>query len=167
MMKHVRVCREAYGQVHDFPNPHIRVYVYFTGTHNGIWAGPSFPLHLVVPNWDNVVTPKCARWTSFPHGYIDGLVQDCSNSSALAMELLQSCIRPSIYSFTGGQCKHCSGWLMRFIFARYILSGRTAGFIDGIIFRGVLKYNTIPLSKLKNLGVRWSNKDRLQISAPL
>ena len=27
--------------------------------------------------------------------YIDGLVQDCSNSSALAMELLQSCIEPS------------------------------------------------------------------------
>ena len=31
------------------------------------------------------------------HGaYIDGLVQDCSNSSALAMELLQSCTKPSI-----------------------------------------------------------------------
>ena len=29
--------------------------------------------------------------------YIDGLVQDCGNSSALAMELLQSCIKPSIY----------------------------------------------------------------------
>ena len=28
--------------------------------------------------------------------YIDGLVQDCSNSSALAMELLQSCTKPSI-----------------------------------------------------------------------
>ena len=28
--------------------------------------------------------------------YIDGLVQDCSNSSVLAMELLQSCIKPSI-----------------------------------------------------------------------
>ena len=27
---------------------------------------------------------------------IDGLVQDCSNSSALAMELLQSCTEPSI-----------------------------------------------------------------------
>ena len=27
---------------------------------------------------------------------IDGLVQDCSNSSALAMELLQSCTKPSI-----------------------------------------------------------------------
>ena len=32
-------------------------------------------------------------------GYIDGLVQDCSNSSALAMELLQSCTKPSIYAF--------------------------------------------------------------------
>ena len=29
----------------------------------------------------------------------DGQVQDCSNSSALAMELLQSCTKPSIYSF--------------------------------------------------------------------
>ena len=31
-----------------------------------------------------------------PH--IDGLAQDCSNSSALAMELLQSCAKPSIYA---------------------------------------------------------------------
>ena len=30
--------------------------------------------------------------------YIHGLVQDCSNSSALAMELLQSCAKPSISS---------------------------------------------------------------------
>ena len=29
--------------------------------------------------------------------YLNGLVQDCSNSSALAMELLQSCIKTSIY----------------------------------------------------------------------
>ena len=28
---------------------------------------------------------------------IDGLVQDCSNSSVLAMELLQSCNKPSNY----------------------------------------------------------------------
>ena len=28
---------------------------------------------------------------------IDGLVQDCSNSSALAVELLQSCTEPSIW----------------------------------------------------------------------
>ena len=29
--------------------------------------------------------------------YIDGLVQDCSNSSALAMELLPSCTKPSTH----------------------------------------------------------------------
>ena len=29
--------------------------------------------------------------------YFDGLVQDCSNSSALATELLQFCIKPPIY----------------------------------------------------------------------
>ena len=28
-------------------------------------------------------------------GQKDGLLQDCSNSSALAMELLQSCTKPS------------------------------------------------------------------------
>ena len=27
--------------------------------------------------------------------HVDGLVQDCSNSSALALELLQSCTKPS------------------------------------------------------------------------
>ena len=32
--------------------------------------------------------------------YIHGLVQDCSNSSALAMELLQSCTKPLIWVFT-------------------------------------------------------------------
>ena len=29
------------------------------------------------------------------HSYVDGLVQDCSISSALAMEILQSCTKPS------------------------------------------------------------------------
>ena len=29
--------------------------------------------------------------------YIDGLAHDCSNSIALAMELLQYCAKPSIY----------------------------------------------------------------------
>ena len=31
--------------------------------------------------------------------YIDGLVQDCSNSSALAMKLLHSCTKPTISFF--------------------------------------------------------------------
>ena len=34
--------------------------------------------------------------------YIDGLVQDCSNSSALAMELLQSCTKLSICILISG-----------------------------------------------------------------
>ena len=33
------------------------------------------------------------------HAHVDGLVQDCGNSSALAMELLQSCTKPSMYSY--------------------------------------------------------------------
>ena len=31
--------------------------------------------------------------------YIDGLVQDCSNSSALAQELLQSCTKLLVFTF--------------------------------------------------------------------
>ena len=37
-------------------------------------------------------------WSHINH--ISGGVQDCSNSSALAMELLQSCAKPSISSFS-------------------------------------------------------------------
>ena len=33
------------------------------------------------------------------HPHIDGQVQACSNSSALVMELLQSCTHPSLWSF--------------------------------------------------------------------
>ena len=33
--------------------------------------------------------------------HIDGLVQDCSNSIANALELLQSCTKPSIYASLG------------------------------------------------------------------
>ena len=37
-----------------------------------------------------------AEWRSLASNQIDVLVQDCSNSSALAMELLQFCTKPSI-----------------------------------------------------------------------
>ena len=30
--------------------------------------------------------------------HVDGFVEDCSNSSVLAMQLLQSCNKPSMYS---------------------------------------------------------------------
>ena len=38
------------------------------------------------------------KWLKM-HIYIDGLVQNCSNSSVLAMELLQSCTKSSIYIY--------------------------------------------------------------------
>ena len=37
---------------------------------------------------------------------IDGLAQDCSNSGALAMELLESCTEPLIWVCIDGQCNH-------------------------------------------------------------
>ena len=39
---------------------------------------------------------NCRMINCAPLQYIDGLVQDCSISSALAMETLQSCTKPSI-----------------------------------------------------------------------
>ena len=36
---------------------------------------------------------------TFASDYIDGLVQDCNNSSALALELLQSCTKPLIFLY--------------------------------------------------------------------
>ena len=42
-------------------------------------------------------------------GYVDGLVQDCSISIALAMGILESCTKPSMWST---KCIHC---LLNFI----------------------------------------------------
>ena len=45
--------------------------------------------------------------------FIDGFVQDCSNSSALAMELLQSCTKPLIYSLSDHLCIwQCIAWYL-------------------------------------------------------
>ena len=58
----------------------------------------------------HISSQLCQQWTSTPnsilisnfdplrHHQINGLVQDCSNSSVLAMELLQSCTKPSKYA---------------------------------------------------------------------
>ena len=46
----------------------------------------------------NVLTMyTCVCFITSMSYYIDSLVQDCSNSSALALELLTSCTKPSIY----------------------------------------------------------------------
>ena len=46
----------------------------------------------------NCATPK-ALLTFFIVGHFADLAQDCSNSTALAMELPQSCTKPSILSY--------------------------------------------------------------------
>ena len=68
------------------------------------WLHCFFPLFCECRDWkrlkkkamkashSNLTTP-----CNSTHAHIDGLVQDCSSSSAVAMELLQSCIKPSIY----------------------------------------------------------------------
>ena len=50
--------------------------------------------------WSLTEHGRCYECSRYPMGYfyhVDGLVQDCSNSSALAVELLQSCTKPSMY----------------------------------------------------------------------
>ena len=53
------------------------------------WTGekPLTPHSITNPQWVN--------WWYLIHFQINGSVQDCSNSTALAMELLQSCTKPS------------------------------------------------------------------------
>ena len=43
----------------------------------------------------------------------DGLVQDCNNSSTLAMELLQSCAKPSVLSLSFQSPQHVPMWWMK------------------------------------------------------
>ena len=70
-----------------------------------IWDPHPPPSHLIwLPNpiwlrWDfcHDIWKKKGFWWSL---HVDGLVQDCSNSSVLAMELLQSCTKPSMLYFT-------------------------------------------------------------------
>ena len=45
-----------------------------------------------VLDWHGIITVYAIL-----HNHVDGSVQDCSNSSALAMELLQSCTKPSMH----------------------------------------------------------------------
>ena len=53
---------------------------------------------IVLSCHDVMMDPHHSHFPNKNLHHIDGLVQDCSNSSALAMELLQSCTKLSIYS---------------------------------------------------------------------
>ena len=59
------------------------------------------------------------NFASFNAKYIDGLVQDCSNSIANALELLQSCTKSSIYDLEESFVKmHLPKW--QFYFPRTV-----------------------------------------------
>ena len=53
---------------------------------------------------------RCLHFLWIEENYVDGLVQDCSNSSALALELLQSCTKPSMYSLCNSLCVTYGGF---------------------------------------------------------
>ena len=52
------------------------------------------------------VIDHCPVMTKLNHDDIDGLAQDCSNSNALAVELLQSCAKLSICSIHRNEYIH-------------------------------------------------------------
>ena len=52
----------------------------------------NFLKDIAISKWLNVIGPDLGR------EHIDGLAQDCSNSSALSMALLQFCTKPSTWS---------------------------------------------------------------------
>ena len=51
------------------------------------------------------------------YSYMDSLVQDCSNSSADALELLQSCAKPSIWPNFNFEVR---AWMMDYISLFYV-----------------------------------------------
>ena len=58
----------------------------------------AFILWFMSPNFTEILFQTLSIViTKYSVSYIDGLVQDCSNSSALALGLLQSCTQPSIW----------------------------------------------------------------------
>ena len=50
---------------------------------------------------------QCCILLWFLYDYLDGLVQDCSISSANALEILQSCTEPSILCWYCNPCQSC------------------------------------------------------------
>ena len=69
------------------------------------WMDVFVLLFLVLGSLHNPLACWIAHWASVlrPVDELDSLVQDCGNSSAWALELLQSCTKPSKWSLeTGG-----------------------------------------------------------------
>ena len=62
-------------------------------------SAPTLTMLLKNKSSDNRVMDLCVmQYVEINYAYFDGLMQDCSISSALTMEILQSCTKPSICS---------------------------------------------------------------------
>ena len=90
--------------------------------------------------------------------YIDGSVQDCSNSSALAMELLQSCAEPSIRGLT------------KTVIILQTTHSYTFSWLKIILFWFKFYCNLMPRGRLRNLTlvqiVTWHQAGNRPLSEP-
>ena len=94
-------------------------------------------------------TPPKHAWC--PMNYIDGSVQDCSNSSALALELLQSCRKPSIWTY---RCA-ISSCLDVLSFIEYMIDNMS---ITAVILHRKTHQNIYTIPRIMQSGtiIRWS-----------
>ena len=135
---------------------------------NHIWTNESITTYFrnVTMRWDLVhqltwkkktilsrpcmLYSPCKYSTSHETCTIDGLVQDCSNSSALAMELLQSCTEPPICTFLMVCYQQILPWPPRqFYRFRYIVP-----------WEALMKAMGKPLAKIQKEITKW-HKTRL------
>ena len=76
-------------------NTHINMHVFIVFYLGGDILSILWLMQQISP-YSAVMHFMRGRWCN-PAGYVDGLVQDCNNPGALAMELLQSNSKPSRY----------------------------------------------------------------------
>ena len=89
----------------------------------------------------NVEKRFCYVWLVVPwyHDCIDGLLQDCSNSSALVMELLQYCTKPSVL------------WCDKMTWFKAVKCSRVGSFITRCIIRGYYVQHRNGIGKIDRL----------------
>ena len=95
----------------------------------------------MVNHCQNWYAEVCIVCVLLVHGHINGWVQGCSNSSALVMELLQSCTQPSIYIWVSAfkrfemkhECYSLSCMSVLVILRPKVSSFITVQFITGIV----------------------------------
>ena len=70
--------------------------VQYNDVYGWVFLAHSWYSLVYIPNDCSCADEAYVAFPHYVHEYINGFVQDCRNSSALAMELPQSCTKPSI-----------------------------------------------------------------------